>query len=187
MDIIFIQFIYKSCKPLLIFFITKFENFAKYIDDLPDVQKAIIHSKVWESLRPITRGLCIEAEFALAVYKLSEGWHHIGDFMHGFFPVIDFLAITEKLEDTLVISMKTLDPRLYKLDDGSFDIGKINSVVQKYIEKLSGTLMTIDGMNIKNRQLDLVIPIDSTVGDNVWNSLEAYASGIGVNLHLIKK
>ena len=68
------------------------------MDDLSDANKAIIRSNIWDTLRPITRGLCIEVRYADEVYELASGWHHIGEEMRGFFPVIDFIKIVDKAE-----------------------------------------------------------------------------------------
>lgn len=78
--------------------------------------------------------------------------------MRGFFSVIDFIKNAEKLDDTVAISMKTLDPRLYKLADGSYNYTKIKNTINTYAAKLRDADMYIDGVTVSNRQLDLVVP-----------------------------
>ena len=136
----------------------KLDNVIKYMDDLSDAQKVILHSDIWNILRPATRGLVLEAEFANTVYKSSKGWYHIGKEMNGFFPVNYFAKNAEKIEDISVVSMKTLDPRLYKLADESYNITRIKNVINTYTDKLRKVDIFVDGVPISQRQLDLVVP-----------------------------
>ena len=162
--------------------LTKLDNFLKYTDKLTDIQKAAIRTDVWKILRPITRGICLETEFARSVYKITDGWFHIGKEMNGFFPVVDFIKLADKTDDIVAISMKTLDPRLYKLADGSYDVARIKNVINKYIEKLNDAPIYVNDTFIKeaNRQLDLVIP--SGYNDLVKNLKEIDTKSVIYNI-----
>ena len=160
----------------------KIDNIVSYADTLSDTQRIVFNSDIWNVLRPTTRGLVIEAEFAHKVYKVSNGWYHIGKEMNGFFPVIDFIKDAERIEDVTAVSMKTLDPRLYKLADGSYNFTRIKKVISGYAEKLTGTDIFINGVSVSNRKLDLVLPkgfisiidenIDLSMFGDVINFLE---------------
>ena len=140
--------------------LTKIDNVIECVDTLSDVQKAALRSDIWNILKPTTRGLWIECEFAHSVYKAAQGWYHIGDKLNGFFPVIDFVKSAAKIEDVVVVSMKTLDPRLYKLANGDYNLTKIKNVINSYIAKLDTVDIFIDGVPISKakRQLDLIVP-----------------------------
>ena len=139
----------------------KLDNVLECTDKLTDIQRAAVRTDIWNVLRPITRGLCVESDFARRVYKLVDGWHHIGKEMNGFFPVIDFIKFGDNIDDTISISLKTMDPRLYKLADGSYNMTRIKYVINQYIAKLKKTPIHIDNHTLlpKCKKLELVVPV----------------------------
>ena len=136
----------------------KIDNVIKYVDDLPDAKKAVIMTDIWNVLRPVTRGLCIEAHFAENVYRAVDGWYYIGKEMNGFFPVIDFIQVSDNIDDTVAVSLKTLDPRLYVKSTGEYDYSRMRNVINKYISKLKDADMFVDDEIITNRRLSIVVP-----------------------------
>lgn len=140
--------------------LTTLDNVLDYADTLSDAHRLEIYSDIWTSLRPTTRGLAIEDLFSRQVYKKIDGWVHVGEMNNGFFPVIDFVRKSNTTKYSDVISLKSLDPNLYKLANGEYNTNKLKTVISNYAKKLSDAKISIDDIPIDyaHRTLEIAVP-----------------------------
>lgn len=79
---------------------------------------------------------------------------------NGFFPVIDFVRKSNTTKYSDVISLKSLDPNLYKLANGEYNTNKLKTVISNYAKKLSDAKISIDDIPIDyaHRTLEIAVP-----------------------------
>ena len=170
------------------------KGFVK-IDTLVDLmgklhvdKKTDLITDIWRTLKPATRDFCFEELFSKTIYTLSNGWHHVGKEMNGCFPVIDFVKVVDnKLDDTIAVSLKTLDPDRYLKSDGLPNIENIQAVLESYIKKIKDTKMFVindilGNVEITQKQLDIVVP---SMRVDVFDSFKDLLRECGIKVEII--
>ena len=149
--------------------LTKIDNIIEAADTLSDAERAAYRASLW-NLKPTIRGLLAEAELARTEYNLATtGWYHIGAENNGYFPVIDFWKGND------VVSLKTIDPRLYTGNEAT-------EKLLDYLEALQGPIL-IDGQTLSNinQTLDIRVPSGTATFINK-TYLEGLANGVNITI-----
>ncbi|MBH5320960.1 hypothetical protein I6N90_24550, partial [Paenibacillus sp. GSMTC-2017] len=127
--------------------------------------------KIWSHMTPSNRGDFLESVLHKTTYT-DDDWYHIGASKGGYFPVIDFVSH----EDDYVVSVKTIDPRLYTSS-------KLKNQLRLMVNDLSDRDIFIDTrlVEIDHRILHILVP-KGTLSDIDQEGLNDYGNDLRIRI-----